>query len=91
MDYIVNDLLIEVEEKKQSNLARIRRYKGYTQALLAEKTGMSLRTLQQYENFARDINRASVCTVLVLAKALDCSIEDIIEPDNLAQSIRVHR
>lgn len=38
-----------------------------------------MRTLQQYELKAKDIDKASVQTVLALSNALGCEIEDIIE------------
>lgn len=43
---------------------------------------MNLRTLQQYEVGAKDINKASVTNLLALAKALSCNVEDLIEYDN---------
>lgn len=52
---------------------------GYSQRELAEKSGVSLRSIQQYEQKAKDINKASVSTLLALAKILGCHVEDIIE------------
>ena len=83
-DWFVEHLETIIEEKKQSqssNLQRIRRLRGYSQRILSEKSGINLRTLQQYEIGAKDINKASVSSVVVLAKALDCEVEDIMNKD----------
>lgn len=65
---------------KTTKLQEIRELQGCTQKKLAEKSGVNLRTLQQYETRARDINKASAKTVLALADALSCRIEDLLEP-----------
>lgn len=52
---------------------------GYSQKELSEKSGVNIRTLQQYEVGLKNINKASVETVLALAKVLGCSIETILE------------
>ena len=49
---------------------------------LAEKVGVNLRTLQQYEIRAKDINKAAGATLLALAKVLGCRVEDLLEYDN---------
>lgn len=56
-----------------------RKISGYSQPELAEKAGVSLRTLQQYEIRAKNINKAAGATLLALAKALGCQIEDLME------------
>lgn len=62
-----------------TNLKRIRTDAGLSQSQLATAAGMSLRTLQHYEQGARDINKAQGITLLSLARALNVSIEDILE------------
>lgn len=52
---------------------------GLTQTQLAEKSGINIRTLQQYESGAKKINKASVQAVQALAAALDCRLDDILE------------
>ena len=54
---------------------------GLTQSELAEKSGMNLRTLQQYENRAKDINKAASISLLSLAKVLGCQMTDLLEYD----------
>ncbi len=62
-----------------TNLKRIRTNYGCTQAELAERSGVSLRSIQMYEQRNKDINKASAETVYRLAKVLGCTIEDLIE------------
>ena len=64
---------------KDTNLKRIRATYGCTQAELAKQSGASLRSIQMYEQRRKDINKASVETLYGIAKALGCSIEDLIE------------
>jgi DNA-binding Xre family transcriptional regulator len=59
-----------------------RKISGYSQRELAEKVGVNLRTLQQYEIRAKDINKAAGATLLALAKVLSCRVEDLLEYDN---------
>lgn len=62
-----------------TNLKRIRTAYGCTQAQLAKQSGVSLRSIQMYEQRNKDINKASAETVYRLAKALVCSLEDLLE------------
>lgn len=62
-----------------TNLKRIRMAYGCTQAELAKRSEVSLRSIQMYEQRNKDINKASVETVYRLAKALGCAMEDLIE------------
>lgn len=55
---------------------------GYSQRELAGKIGVNLRTLQQYEIRAKDINKAAGVTLLALSKALGCRMEDLLEYDS---------
>ena len=63
----------------ETNLKRIRAAYGCTQAELAKNAGISLRSIQMYEQRNKDINKASVAAVYGIAKALGCTVEDIIE------------
>lgn len=59
-----------------------RKISGYSQRELAEKVGVNLRTLQQYEIRAKDINRAAGSTLFSLAKVLGCRVENLLEYDS---------
>ena len=63
----------------ETNLKRLRTFYGYTQSELAERAGVSLRSIQMYEQRNKNINKASVDTIYCLAKALGCTVEDLIE------------
>lgn len=63
----------------ETNLKRIRTAYGCTQAELASISGVSLRSVQMYEQRKKNINKASVDTLYRLAKTLGCSMEDLIE------------
>ncbi len=63
----------------ETNLKRIRSIYGCTQAELAEMSGVSLRSIQMYEQRNKNINKASVDTIYRIAKALGCTVEDLIE------------
>lgn len=62
-----------------TNLKRIRTNYGFTQAELAERSGVGLRSIQMYEQRNKNINKANVDTIYQLAKALGCTMEDLIE------------
>lgn len=64
---------------KDTNLKRLRVIYGCTQAELAQKSDVSLRSIQMYEQRNKDINKASVETIYRIAKALGCAMEDLIE------------
>lgn len=68
--------------QRRNNSTRLQRQRkacGLTQKELAEKSGVKLRTLQQYEMRAKDINKASVSTMDALVSVLGCRIEDLLE------------
>lgn len=62
-----------------TNLKRLRTAYGCSQSELAKRSGVSLRSIQMYEQRQKDINKASVITIQNLAKTLGCSVEDLIE------------
>ena len=68
------------EERKASRLKRIRKAHGYSQSGLAAVSGVSLRSIQMYEQGNKDINKGQAMTLNSLAKALGCRTEDLLEP-----------
>ncbi len=68
---------------KCTRLQELRKKKGISQRELANISGVNLRTLQEYENRSKDINKASSQTLFYLSKALNVKIEDLIEYINL--------
>lgn len=67
------------EHFKDTNLKRIRTSYGCSQAELSRLSGVTLRSIQMYEQRRKDINKASVETLYRIAKALGCAIEDLME------------
>lgn len=62
-----------------SKLQDIRKEKGLSQSQLANLAGVSKRSLQEYEQGARDINKAKAIVVLALADALGVEVRDLLE------------
>lgn len=62
-----------------TNLQRLRKAVGITQSELARQSGVPLRTLQQYEQRQKDINKAQAEYVISLAKVLCCDPAMLIE------------
>lgn len=62
-----------------SRLQQQRKLCGYSQKELSAKSGVNLRTLQQYELKAKDIGKASVQAAVSLANVLGCRVEDLLE------------
>ncbi len=62
-----------------SKLQQQRKKCGYSQRELSEKSGVNLRTLQQYELKTKDINKASVQSIVALANVLGGKVEDLLE------------
>lgn len=62
-----------------SKLAEIRKSKYLSQNDLVRASGVSRSLITKYESGERDINKASGETLLKLATALSCKIEDLLE------------
>ncbi len=62
-----------------TKLQLLRKTIGYSQKTLAEKSGVTLRMIQQYEQRAKDINKATGTNLVALAKTLGCQVEDLLE------------
>ena len=61
-----------------SNLKRIREANNLSQSQLAERSGVTLRSIQVYEQNHRDINKSQAIVLYKLSKALGCKIEDLL-------------
>lgn len=75
------DTLNSIIKRKMTTtrLQARRKQCGLSQKKLSDESGVNLRTLQQYEVGAKDINKASVTNLLALAKVLSCDVEDLLE------------
>lgn len=65
--------------KPHTNLKLLRQRTGLSQRTLCELSGVPLRTIQQYEQRRKNINRAQAEYLLMLSKALCCEMEDLLE------------
>lgn len=72
-------LMLEQSESRETKLAQFRRLRAYSQKMLAEKSGVSLRAIQQYEQRQKNINKAAAEAVAALAECLECRVEDLLE------------
>ena len=60
-------------------LGEYRKNMKYTQKELAEKSGVSVRAIRDYEQGQRNLSKASAETVYRLAKTLQVSMEELIK------------
>ena len=63
----------------ETNLKALRQRADLSQRELAEQSGVPLRTIQQYEQRQKRINKAQAEYLLMLARTLCWDIEDLIE------------
>lgn len=68
-----------INEDEDTNLKKRRKAAGLSQSGLAKEVGVSVRTIQQYEQRQKDINKASAERMLAFAKRLYCDVEDLME------------
>jgi len=62
-----------------TKLSVLRKARQLKQAELASLSGVSLRSIQMYEQRNKDINKAQAESLHALARTLCCSIEDLLE------------
>lgn len=65
--------------KDETKLKKMRTYNSLSQSELAAKSGVSKRIIQLYEQRVNDINKAAAHTVYKLARALHCTVEELLE------------
>ena len=69
------------ERKHYTNLQIIRTSLGSSRRVLSLISGVPERTIEQYEQRRKSINKANAEYVVALARALKCSVEDLLEID----------
>lgn len=77
--------ILETKIKAACEKTRLKTYRearGCSQSSLSKLSGVSLRSIQMYEQKQKDINKASAVTLLQLSKALGCKMEDLLELSN---------
>ncbi len=65
--------------KRDTNLASIRRAAGMSQKQLAEAADIPVRTIQQYEQRQKNINKAQAEYIFRMARVLGCKMDDLLE------------
>ena len=60
-------------------LKKLRESRGLSQAELARISGVSLRSIQMYEQRVNDIDKAQAQTVYKLSHVIGCTMEDLLE------------
>lgn len=65
--------------KKETNLKYYRKAAGLSQRELSDLSGIPLRTIQQYEQRQKSINKAQAAYLTTLAKVLYCSVDELME------------
>lgn len=65
-------------QRRESQLKRLRSYANLSQSMLAEKSGVPLRQIQLFEQGQRDIHKTQGQTLMQLARALNCKMEDLL-------------
>ena len=75
------DVANSILERKNlpTKLQTVRKEVGLTQKELSEKSGVTLRMIQQYEQRAKDINKATASNLFAVAQVLGCKAEDLLE------------
>lgn len=70
-----------------TELKKYRERSAYTQEQLANLVGVSVRTLQDYEQGRKPLEGARAITVLKMSHALRCTVEDLIDPQQGDQDV----
>lgn len=84
------DLLVNKEDI-MNKLKMVRESRGLSQAQLAKKTGINIRTLQYYEQGVLDFNHCKIEKIFATALALDCDIEDILDNEETIALIKEYQ
>ena len=78
---LIETAAIRMDESKRKSLNSLKRQRmsaGLTQQELAGRSEVKLRMIQAYEQNYQDISKAEVGSIIRLAKALSCSVEDLL-------------
>lgn len=67
---------------EKTNLRKFRENRNLSQSKLAQLSGISLRSIQMYEQKQNNIDKAQSHTIYKLARVLGCDMEDLLENPN---------
>ena len=74
--------------KPETNLKLLRQKVGLSQRELAELSGVPARTIQQYEQRQKNINKAQAEYLVMLARVLYCEVDSLIEKYESDRAVR---
>lgn len=83
------DISIKVTYKN-GNLQRLRKEAGLSQSQLANKAGIRVQVLQQYEQGVRDLNGAKLATLLKICNALECRLAEILTDEETLELLKAY-
>ena len=80
IEHFIEDMNRNYESvERETHLKTIRENRGISQAELAKLSGVSLRSIQMYEQKINHIDKAQAGTVYKLSRVLGCTVEDLLE------------
>lgn len=83
------DISIKISYKNEG-LQKLRRAAGLSQSQLANKAGIRVQVLQQYEQGVRDLSGAKLATLLKLCNALECRLADIVTDEETLELLKAY-
>ena len=75
----IDEALSSARPSRETRLKSLRLRSGYSQSGLAAASGVPVRTIQQYEQRQKDINKASFESIIKLAAAIGCEPSSLLE------------
>ena len=66
-------------QKEETSLAYYRKMKGLSQSQLAKASGVSIRSIQLFEQRKSNINNAQYNHLSAIAKVLGCEVDDLLD------------
>lgn len=77
-DHFADYVLARIRESKSpNNLLRLRKNAGLSQKELAERSGVNIRNIQQYEQGVHELTHAGYGNLAALASVIGCNIESL--------------
>ena len=83
------DISIKISYKNEG-LQKLRKAAGLSQSQLANKAGIRVQVLQQYEQGVRDLSGAKLATLLKLCNALECRLADIVTAEETLELLKAY-
>ena len=72
---------------RETKLYKMRIKRGLSQNALADKSGVSVRTIRSFEQDENSIDKAQLQTLCKLSLSLDCKMQDILEDEEVIKML----